>query len=247
MAAPHSRVQAIPRHVAVIMDGNGRWAERQGLARSEGHRAGVETVREITRAARELGVGWLTLYAFSSENWNRPKEEVDVLMALPEAYFETELAEAMAHDVRIRAIGRRDRLPPNARAAMDEAVETTRENRGMQLVLALSYGGRDEIVDAARSLVREAESGTLHPAEVDEKTFAAHLHDPELPDVDLLIRTGSEQRISNFLLWQAAYAELHFSDLMWPEFGRKDLEEAIRVFQRRERRFGKTSAQVQPS
>ena len=244
MDVPGLRLDALPRHVAVIMDGNGRWAERRGLERSEGHRAGVEAVRVVTRAARELGVSWLTLYAFSTENWSRPKAEVDALMKLPAEYFESELEEAVANGVRIRTIGRRDRLPPNVRRSLDEALEATRGNQGMQLVFALSYGGRGEIVEAARRLLRAHETRPLDPEALDEKGFAAWLDDPELPDVDLLIRTGGEQRISNFLLWQSAYAELHFSERLWPDFGREELVEALREFQARERRFGLTPAQA---
>jgi undecaprenyl diphosphate synthase len=246
MDASGLRQDALPRHVAVIMDGNGRWAERRGLARSEGHRAGVEAVRAVTRAAREIGIPWLTLYAFSSENWNRPKAEVEALMRLPEEYFASELEEAIANGVRIRCLGRRDRLPPSVRRSVEDAVRRTVQGTRMQLVFALSYGGRGEIVDAARRLLREHELRAVDPDALDEKSFAAHLDDPELPDVDLLIRTGGEQRISNFLLWQAAYAELHFSERLWPDFGRAELEEALRVFQARERRFGMTSAQVGP-
>jgi undecaprenyl diphosphate synthase len=241
-AAP--RKDGLPRHVAVIMDGNGRWAEQRGLPRSEGHRAGVEAVRSVTRAAREMGLGWLTLYAFSSENWNRPKAEVDALMRLPEEYFASELDEAIRNGVRIRALGRRDRLPPSVRRSIEDATARTQHNAGMQLVFALSYGGRGEIVDAVRRILRESETRSVDPESLDEKSFAAHLDDPELPDVDLLIRTGGEQRISNFLLWQSAYAELHFSDRLWPDFGPADLADAIQVYQRRERRFGLTPEQV---
>jgi undecaprenyl diphosphate synthase len=241
-AAP--RKDGLPRHVAVIMDGNGRWAEQRGLPRSEGHRAGVEAVRSVTRAAREMGVGWITLYAFSSENWNRPKAEVDALMRLPEEYFASELDEAIRNGVRIRAIGRRDRLPPSVRRSIEDATARTQHNGGMQLVFALSYGGRGEIVDAVRRILRESETRSVDPESLDEKSFAAHLDDAELPDVDLLIRTGGEQRISNFLLWQSAYAELHFSDRLWPDFGPADLADAIQVYQRRERRFGLTPEQV---
>ena len=244
MDAPGLRQGALPRHVAVIMDGNGRWAERRGLARSEGHRAGVEAVRAVTRAAREIGISWLTLYAFSSENWNRPKAEVDALMRLPEEYFASELDEAIANSVRIRALGRRDRLPPSVRRSLDEAVERTQHGTGMQLVFALSYGGRGEIVDAARRLLREHDLQHLDPDALDEKGFAAHLDEPELPDVDLLIRTGGEQRISNFLLWQSAYAELHFVEDLWPDFGSAELVRALQAYQARERRFGRTSAQL---
>jgi undecaprenyl diphosphate synthase len=244
MDAPANQKDGLPRHVAVIMDGNGRWAEQRGLARSEGHRAGVEAVRAVTRHAREMGLPWLTLYAFSSENWNRPKAEVDALMRLPEEYFASELEEAIANGVRIRALGRRDRLPPSVRRSIEDAVARTQHGAGMQLVFALSYGGRGEIVDAARRLLRENESRSVDPESLDEKSFAAHLDEPELPDVDLLIRTGGEQRISNFLIWQSAYAELHFSDRLWPDFGAADLDAAIRVFSARERRFGLTPAQV---
>jgi len=244
MDAPGLRQDALPRHVAVIMDGNGRWAERRGLPRSEGHRAGVEAVRAVTRAAREIGIPWLTLYAFSSENWNRPKAEVEALMRLPEEYFASELEEAVANGVRIRALGRRDRLPPSVRRSLDEAVERTQHGTGMQLVFALSYGGRGEIVDAARRLLREHDLHHIDPDALDEKEFAAHLDEPELPDVDLLIRTGGEQRISNFLLWQSAYAELHFAPELWPDFGRAELLRALEAYQARERRFGRTSAQL---
>ena len=235
---------AIPRHVAVIMDGNGRWAERQGLPRTEGHRAGLEAVRKVVRIADDLGIGFLTLFAFSSENWNRPKQEVDLLMRLPEEFFELDLPEVIRRGCRIRTIGRMDRLPPNVRRTLENAKQRTEEGTGMQLVFALSYGGRAEIVDAARRLLREHEQGRIDPDGLDEKTFAAHLDLPELPDVDLLIRTGNEQRISNFLLWQIAYAEIHVTDCMWPDFGRSELEAAIADFHRRERRFGQTSAQV---
>ncbi len=234
----------LPSHVAVIMDGNGRWAERRGLERSEGHRAGVESVKTVVRAAREIGISWLTLYAFSSENWNRPRSEIEVLMRLPEEYFETELDSAIENGVRIRSIGRRDRLPPNVIRSLDEAIERTRHCTGMQLVFALSYGSRQEIVDAARRLLKDQELGRVDAESLDEKAFAAYLDDPELPDVDLLIRTGAESRVSNFLLWQIAYAEIHLSDVMWPDFGRAELERALGDFQRRERRYGRTSAQV---
>ncbi len=242
MAEPRS--PRIPHHVAVIMDGNGRWAERQGLPRTEGHRAGLEAVRKVVRAADDLGVGYLTLYAFSSENWNRPKQEVDLLMRLPEEYFELDLPEVIRRGARIRTIGRMERLPPNVRRTLENAKQRTRDGTGLQLVFALSYGGRAEIVDAARRLLREHEPGRIDPDGLDEKTFAAHLDLPDLPDVDLLIRTGDEQRVSNFLLWQIAYAEIHTTACMWPDFGREQLEAAIADFQGRERRFGQTSAQV---
>ncbi len=238
------RPERAPAHVAVIMDGNGRWAERRGLPRADGHRAGMETVRTTVRTARELGVRWLTLYAFSSENWNRPKAEVDLLMRLPQEFFEKELPEAIEKNVRILAIGRRDRLPVSVRASLEDAIARTQHCTGMRLVFALSYGGRGELVDAARRLLRDADLGRIAPETLSEKAFAAYLDEPEMPDVDLLIRTGGEQRVSNFLLWQIAYAEIVISEAMWPDFGRAQLEEAIAEYQRRERRFGLTSAQV---
>lgn len=238
------RPDRIPTHLAIIMDGNGRWAESRGLPRTDGHRAGMETVRATVRAARELGVRWLTLYAFSSENWNRPKAEVDLLMRLPEEFFEKELPEAIAKNVRILAIGKRDRLPLGVRRSLEDAIARTAHNTGMRLVFALSYGGRGELVEAARRLMRDADLGRITPDALTEKLFAQYLDEPEMPDVDLLVRTGGEYRVSNFLLWQIAYAEIVTSAEMWPAFGREQLEAAIAQYQGRERRFGLTSAQV---
>ena len=238
------RTDRLPRHVAIIMDGNGRWAERRGLSRVEGHRAGKEAVTAVVRAAGELGIEVLTLYAFSIENWNRPQSEVTELMRLAERYLEEELPEVIANDIQVRAIGRLDRLPPRVRARVEHAVERTRDNGSLKLVFALSYGGRAEIVDAARRLLRDAEQGRVDPDALDEKIFASYLYDPELPDPDLLIRTGSESRVSNFLLWQIAYAELYVSNVMWPDFRAEHLVEALRDFSGRERRFGLTSAQL---
>jgi undecaprenyl diphosphate synthase len=236
--------KAIPRHVAIIMDGNGRWAERRGLSRTLGHRAGLDSVRAVVRAARELGLRWLTLYAFSLENWNRPKAEVDELMLLLETYIDQEIDEIARNGIQVRAIGRIDRLPTGARRKIEQAIARTRGNREMTLCFAVSYGGRAEIVDAARRLLREAEAGKVDPERLDEKTFAAYLYDPEMPDPDLLIRTGAESRISNFLLWQVAYSEIHATPAMWPDFREEHLVDAIADYQRRERRFGLTSAQV---
>ena len=246
---PHDplRNEELPRHVAIIMDGNGRWAERRGLSRVEGHRAGKEAVSTVVRAAGELGIEVLTLYAFSIENWNRPQSEVTELMRLAERYLEEELPEVMANDIQVRAIGRLDRLPPRVRKQIEHAVEKTRDNGKLKLVFALSYGGRAEIVDAARRIARAAEQGRVEPDAVDEKVFASYLYDPELPDPDLLIRTGGESRVSNFLLWQIAYSEIYVSELMWPDFRAEHLVEALRDFQGRERRFGLTSAQLQVS
>jgi undecaprenyl diphosphate synthase len=238
------RPDRIPSHVAIIMDGNGRWAESRGLPRTDGHRAGMEAVRGTVRAARELGVQWLTLYAFSSENWNRPKSEVDYLMRLPEEFFEKELPEAIEKNVRILAIGKRDRLPLGVRSSLENAIARTAHCTGMRLVFALSYGGRLELVEAARRMLRDADLGRLTPDALSEKLFAQYLDEPEMPDVDLLIRSGGEYRVSNFLLWQIAYAEIVTSDAMWPDFDRERLGGAIAEYQRRERRFGLTSAQV---
>jgi undecaprenyl diphosphate synthase len=238
------RSEAIPRHIAVIMDGNGRWAEERGLARTDGHHAGVDAVRKVVRAARDLGVSWLTLFAFSSENWNRPKLEVDELMKLPEEFFESELPDAIENGIRIQMIGNRDRLPGHVLSTLDEAIEATRDNSSMRLTFALSYGGRGEIVAAARRLLEAHDLGKVDPDSLDEGQFARYLDAPEMPDVDLLIRTGNERRVSNFLLWQLAYAEIHVTDLMWPDFEREDLEAAILDYQSRERRYGRISAQV---
>ncbi len=239
------RPDAIPRHVAVIMDGNGRWAQERGLERTEGHRAGVDAVRKIVRAARDLGVSWLTLFAFSSENWNRPQSEVDELMKLPAEFFASELPDAIENGIRIEMIGNRHRLPAHVLGTLDEAIDATHQNSSMRLTFALSYGGRGEIVEAARRLLKDHELGKVDLGSLDEKQFARYLDDPELPDVDLLIRTGSERRVSNFMLWQLAYAEIHVMDLMWPDFDRAHLEAAILDYQSRERRYGRISAQVQ--
>ena len=235
---------AIPRHVAIIMDGNGRWAQDRGLSRIEGHRQGLEAVRAVIRAAHELGIEFVTLYAFSLENWNRPEDEVGELMRLLEHYMESELDEVMRNGIRVRSIGRRDRLPKSVLEKLENAEEKTRENREMHLVFALSYGGRQEIVDAVRQLLRDAENGKIDPEALDEKTFAEYLYDPEIPDPDLLIRTGGESRVSNFLLWQIAYTEIFVTDVRWPDFRKNHLVEALRDYEGRERRYGRTSAQV---
>jgi undecaprenyl diphosphate synthase len=244
MQARRLSPEEIPRHVAIIMDGNGRWAQDRGLSRVEGHRQGLESVRAVVRAAHELGVGVLTLYAFSLENWNRPKFEVDELMRLLEHYMAQELDEVDRNGIRVRSIGRRDLLPPSVQAKIAEAEQRTRDNREMQLVFAVSYSGRAEIVDAARRLLQDAEQGNVDPEQLDEKGFAAYFYEPELPDPDLLIRTGGEARVSNFLLWQIAYTEIYFSNVRWPDFRKKHLVEAFRDYQGRERRYGLTSAQV---
>ena len=243
---PASRLdpKAIPRHVAVIMDGNGRWAEERGMSRIEGHREGLESVRAVVRAAHEIGVQTLTLYAFSLENWNRPKAEVDALMNLLALYIDAELPEVQRNGIRVASIGRLEMLPASTRAKLEEVEAATRDNREMQLVFAVSYGGRAEIVDAARKLLKDAEVGKVDPEQLDEKTFAAYLYQPELADPDLLIRTGGERRVSNFLLWQIAYSEIYVSDVRWPDFRKAHLVDAIVDYQARERRYGLTSEQV---
>jgi undecaprenyl diphosphate synthase len=238
------RADAVPRHVAIIMDGNGRWAERRGLDRIQGHRAGIESVRAVVRAAHELGVGQLTLYAFSTENWNRPKAEVDALMGLLEHYLEAELDELDRNGIRLCAMGRLERLPDSVRARLEQALRRTSDNTEMIVRFALSYGGRTEIVDAARRIARDVEQGKLDPEQIDEKLFAESLYAPDMPDPDLLIRTGGESRVSNFLLWQIAYAEIHVTGVMWPDFRKADLVDAVLSYQNRERRYGLTSAQV---
>jgi undecaprenyl diphosphate synthase len=238
------RSDRMPRHVAIIMDGNGRWAEAQGLERNAGHRAGIEAVRNALRTANDLGVRYLTLYAFSSENWGRPQDEVRELMRLLEHYLVEEIEEVMEKGIRVRAMGRLERLPPQIRQQVEDAVARSANNDAMDLVFALSYGGRAEIVDAARKIARAAATGEIDPDGIDEKTFASYLYQPDVPDPDLLIRTGAESRISNFLLWQIAYTEIYTTEVMWPDFRAEHLIDAVRDFQSRERRFGKTSAQV---
>jgi undecaprenyl diphosphate synthase len=244
MQATRLQPDAIPRHVAIIMDGNGRWAEQRGISRVQGHREGLEAVRAVVRGAHELGVRYLTLYAFSLENWNRPQPEVNELMRLLDHYLEAEIEEVMRNGIQVRAIGRLDRLPRAVADKVRQSTERTADNTEMVLVFALSYGGRAEIVDAARSLLRDAELGKIDADSLDEKTFAAHLYDPEIPDPDLLIRTGAESRVSNFLLWQIAYSEIYTTELMWPDFRKEHLVEALVDYQARERRFGRTGAQV---
>ncbi|MFN8720190.1 MAG: isoprenyl transferase [Rhodospirillales bacterium] len=238
MDAPSAFVPPPPRHVAIIMDGNGRWAKARGLPRTMGHRRGVEAVRRTCEAARDIGVKCLTLFSFSSENWRRPPDEIADLMQLLRLYLRSEIAELHRNNTRLRVIGDRSRLSDDIVQLVGHAEEVTRANTAMDLVIALSYGGRAEIAAAARRLAEEAAAGRLDPAAVDEDRFAATLFTAGLPDPDLLVRTSGEKRISNFLLWQIAYAELVFVDTLWPDFGRRDLEDAITEYQRRERRFG---------
>lgn len=238
-ALPSVDLARLPRHVAIIMDGNGRWARRQGELRTLGHREGSKSVRRIVRQTRRLGVEALTLYAFSEQNWQRPAPEVDALMELLRDYLVGERDELLDRGIRLRAIGRRERLPTRVREVLEPLERETRDLTGMTLTLALSYGGREEIVDAARAVALAAARGELAPETLTEDAFAAHMPSLEVGAVDLLIRTGGEQRISNFLLWGAAYAELAFSDKLWPDFDEADLVRAIADYQSRERRFGK--------
>jgi len=228
----------VPRHVAVIMDGNGRWARQRGLPRGEGHRAGAEAVRECVDACKQAGVEFLTLYAFSSENWNRPANEVAALMTLLERFLEQKAAELMKQDVRLLAIGHLERLPDATRAKLEDAIERTASNRSLTLVLALSYGSREEIVGAARALARDAAAGRLDPESIDADAFAARLFTAGIPDPDLLLRTSGELRVSNFLLWQISYAEIVILKRLWPDFRQSDLFDAIEEYSRRHRRFG---------
>ena len=228
----------VPRHIAIIMDGNGRWAAARGLPRVIGHRNGAEALRRTIKAAAELGIPYLTLFGFSSENWKRPPSEVSDLMGLLRHYLRGEIAELHRNGVRLRVIGDRARLAPDIVTLIDNAEVLTRDNTGVNLTVALSYGGRAEIVAAAQVLARESVAGRLDPAAIDEDMVRRHLFTADLPDPDLLIRTSGEQRISNFLLWQCAYAELVFTPTLWPDFGRADLEQAIADFGCRERRYG---------
>jgi len=229
----------IPRHIAITMDGNGRWAKSRGWDRTAGHRAGTDATREIVRHCGKIGVQHLTLYTFSSENWNRPPIEVRALMSLLVEMVHREVEDLHRNNVRLRALGDLDRLPEKTRSALEEGIETTAANTGLQLHLALSYGGRAEIVEAARRLARAARAGKYSPEEIDEAMFARHLYSPDVPDPDLLMRTGGDHRISNFLLWQAAYAELWFTDTLWPDFGPEELDRAIAAYGSRDRRFGR--------
>jgi undecaprenyl diphosphate synthase len=228
-----------PRHIAIIMDGNGRWANARGLPRAEGHRAGAESVREAVETCRHLGVDYLTLYAFSSENWNRPQKEVDALMKLLERFLREKLPEMLKQNVRLHAIGRLHMLPKKCLQQIDKAISSTKTNTGLNLVLALSYGSREEIIDATRSIATKAASGELDPADIDNAVFSEHLYTDGLPDPDLLIRTSGESRISNFLLWQISYAEIVISPKNWPDFRDADLRAAVEEYARRHRRFGK--------
>lgn len=237
-------INSLPKHIAIIMDGNGRWAKKQGLLRTLGHEKGTKSVKEIVTAARKIGIENLTLYAFSTENWNRPKLEVQTLMKILVSSLKKELKTMQENNIKLNAIGCLQNLPKKARAELGEVMEKTKSNSAMNLVLALSYGSREELANSFREIGQKIKNGVLKVEEVDEKTIGEHLYTKNLPDVDFLIRTSGEQRISNFLLWQIAYAELYFTDVLWPDFTKEDLYKAICEFQNRERRFGKTSEQL---
>lgn len=239
-----TETRRLPRHVGIIMDGNGRWAQSHGRPRLEGHRVGAESVRDITRAARELGIEALTLYAFSSQNWARPVEEVTGLMQLLREFLIDERAEILDNAIRLEAIGDVEKLPPTVKDPLDELRSVSAGNLGMTLTLALSYGGRESIARAVQLAVRDAAAGTLRPEDLDVDRFNGYLPTSKLPPLDLLIRTSGEQRISNFMLWEIAYAELMFVDVLWPEFRRQHFYQCLDQYAQRERRFGLTSAQL---
>jgi undecaprenyl diphosphate synthase len=247
MSVPETTLPAtagieVPRHVAIIMDGNGRWAAARGLPRVEGHRRGVEALRKTVRAAGEIGIQFVTIFSFSSENWSRPASEIRDLMGLLRRFIRNDLAELHKSGVRVRVIGERDNLDADVRRLLEEAEELTRENDRLTLVVAFNYGARQEIAGAVKRMVEEVAAGTLTPADINADTVSRFLDAPDLPDPDLIIRTSGEQRLSNFLLWQAAYSELVFVPTFWPDFDRATLENAIEEFAKRERRFGGLSA-----
>lgn len=238
-------LDTIPQHIAIIMDGNGRWAEERKRPRLFGHKAGVDSVREIVETARELGVKFLTLYAFSTENWNRPANEVTGLMSLLKSYLQSELRTMLKNDIRLRCLGQQDRLPADVRRVLADTIEETKTCTSMTLNLALSYGGRAELAGAFRKIAQDCAEGTMRWQDINENTISAHLYTAGQADPDLLIRTGGEHRLSNFLLWQASYAELYFTDVKWPDFRKEQLLEAIACFNARQRRYGLTGSQLQ--
>lgn len=237
----------VPRHIAIIMDGNGRWAQSRGLPRIEGHRRGVEALRRTVDAAGKLGVQYLTVYSFSIENWRRPASEVSDLMGLIKFFMRRDLAELHRNGVRICIAGASDEVPHDVGALLHEAQETTRNNKAMTLVIAFNYGARQEIVQATRRIAEAVAAGTMRPEDVTEASFAKRLYTADIPDPDLVIRTSGELRLSNFLLWQSAYAEFVFTDVLWPDFDRADLEAAIATFRQRERRYGGLSPVETPA
>ncbi|MBP8033743.1 MAG: isoprenyl transferase [Bacteroidia bacterium] len=237
-------LQKVPQHIAIIMDGNGRWAKQQGENRIYGHYEGVNSVREVVEAAGEVGVKYITLYAFSTENWNRPKEEVDALMELLVSTISAETPQLNKKNVRLQAIGNLKSLPPACLEELNESIDLTSKNTGLTLVLALSYSSKWELIDAVKHIASDAKNGAINIDDISEKHIEHYLCTKHIPDPELMIRTSGEHRISNFLLWQLAYAEFYFTETLWPDFRKEDLYEAILNFQNRERRFGKTSEQL---
>ena len=229
----------LPGHIAIIMDGNGRWARERLLSRIKGHEKGAETVRMVVRTCREIGVPILTLFAFSTENWQRPKREVTALMSLLKKFLSSEQHEMMKNEIRLNAIGRLNRLPDDVRKSLDDIVQLTKNNQGLIVNLALNYGSRSEIVDMVQKISRKVEKGQLNPGTIDEQVIEKHLYTSGIPDPDLLVRTSGEMRISNFLLWQIAYSEIFITDTLWPDFSQEEFLNIINSFQKRERRFGK--------
>ena len=237
-------IDKLPNHLAIIMDGNGRWAKQKGMLRIFGHENGTKSVREVVEASAELGIRFLTLYAFSTENWKRPKMEVQTLMNLLVTSLKKEIKTLQDNNIKLSAIGCLDDLPKKAHKELHEVIERTKQNSRMTLTLALSYGAREELISAIKELTNKVKNNIISAETIDESIINKHLYTRNLPDVDLLIRTSGEQRISNFLLWQSAYAELYFTDTLWPDFKRQDLYKALINYQHRERRFGKTSEQL---
>ncbi len=236
--------EKLPNHLAIIMDGNGRWAKKQGLLRAFGHESGTKSVKEIIKACAKLGIEYLTLYAFSTENWNRPKIEVDTLMRILINSLKNELTTLQNNNIRLNTIGNLEKLPQSAQKELLDVIEKTKNNTRMTLTLALSYGSREEIVNAVKDISAKVKNNIISIDAIDDSIINEHLYTQNLPDVDLVIRTSGEHRISNFLLWQIAYAELYFTDVLWPDFKEQNLYEAIISYQKRERRFGKTSEQI---
>jgi undecaprenyl diphosphate synthase len=239
---PSLDMARLPRHVAIIMDGNGRWAQQRGLSRVEGHKRGKDSVRAVVETACDLGLEYLSLYAFSTENWNRPRTEVGALMGLLRRYLRTELKKMMERNIRLIAIGDLARLPPAVQAYLRRDLEATQDNTGMTVILAVSYGGRADLVAATRTLARECAAGRLRPEQIDEAALASHLGTAGIPDPDLVIRTSGEMRVSNFFLWQIAYSEIFVTDTLWPDFREEEFVAALAEYQQRERRFGRVSA-----
>lgn len=232
----------LPEHVAIIMDGNGRWAKKRGMTRVMGHQRGAEAVREVVRTSREMGIQWLTLYAFSEENWKRPKSETMALMKLLKRFLKSELKEMLENGIQLRTIGRTDKLPEDTRKILLDTIEKTASNRDMVLTLALSYGGRQEILDTILKISKKVENGSITSSDISEKLVSDLLYTADMPDPDLLIRTSGEHRISNFLLWQIAYSEIYITNTLWPDFDKSEYRAAVLDYQKRERRFGAASS-----